>query len=87
VCVFIVDDTYWDEGNRTTARGHDFAELGDAYEFLDAARKKGWYETISVVTKEKLRRHLGPDAFRLYRHDGHWQQVGDDEILTLLSLI
>jgi len=41
VCVFIVDDTYWDEGNRTTARGHDFAELGDAYEFLDAARKKG----------------------------------------------
>ncbi len=87
VCVWIVDNTYWDDGNRTTSRAHDFAELSEAFEFLEKARKQGWYETTSRETGEALRRHLDPDAFRLYRYDGNWRQIDDDEILTLLSLI
>jgi hypothetical protein len=88
VCVYIVDDTYWDDGNRSTHRLHDFAGLSEAHEFLTAAREKGWYETISRVTDEKLRRHLDPDSFILYRYDGEdWRKVNDDEILDLLSLL
>lgn len=87
VCVFIIDNTYWDDGNRTTSRDHDFSDLAEAYEFLTSARKRGWYETTSWVTREKLRRHLDPDAFRLYRYGGEWHWVNDDEILTLLSLL
>ena len=87
VCVFIVDDTYWDDGNRTTSRDHDFIELAEAFEFLNAARKQGWYETTSGVTGDKLRRHLDPDAFHLYRYDGEWHMINDGELLTLLSLL
>jgi hypothetical protein len=88
VCVFIVDDTYWDDGNRTTSRDHDFAELSEAYKFLTEARKRGWYETTSWETRQKLRRHLNHDDFILYLHTAEgWRRIDDDEILTLLSLL
>ena len=87
VCVYIVDDTYWDDGNRTTQRRHDFAGLAEAHEFLTESRKKGWYETTSCTTDEKLRRHLDPDCFVLYRYDEDWHRVNDDELLDLLALL
>lgn len=90
VCVYIVDDTYWDDGNRTTSRDHDFADLVAAHEFLIAARKKGCYETTSLETGKPLRRHLGPDAFHLLIYDAAkatWRKIDDDEILTLISMV
>ena len=87
VGVYIVDDTYWDDGNRTTSRAHDFAKLDEAFEFLTTSRKEGCYETVSGVTGKTLRRHLDPDAFCLYQYTEGWRQVADDELLTLLSLL
>jgi len=87
VVVFIIDDTYWDDGNRTTSRDHDFATLAEAVDFLLSARKNGWYETVSRETHKPLRRHLAPDSFCLFRYDGDWLSVEDTDILTLLSLV
>ena len=91
VCAFIVDDTYWDDGNRTTSRNHDFATLGEAVAFQQEASKTGWYETVSWVTREKLRRHLDADDFRLYRWvpakttGPGWLMVEDGDLITLLG--
>lgn len=87
VIVYIVDDTYWDDGNRTTSRVHDFAELGEAYEFISTSRKSGWYETVSGVTREKLRRRLDPDSFCLYEWKRGWNRLKDDDILALLATL
>ena len=91
VCAFIVDDTYWDDGNRTTSRDHDFTTLGEAVAFRQVAIKAGWYETVSLVTQEKLRRHLDADAFRLYRWIADkkprpgWEMVESSDLITLLG--
>ena len=91
VCAFIVDDTYWDDGNRTTSRDHDFKTLPEAVAFQQKARKKGWYETTSWVTREPLRRYLGHDDFHIYRWVGDkkprptWEMIKDDDIISLLG--
>lgn len=83
--VFVVDDTYWDDGNRTTRRDHDFATLSEAVAFKRDALMKRWYETTSWQTKERFRKWLDDDDVRLYRYDGKWREVEDCDLVTLLG--
>lgn len=85
-CVFVVDDTYWDDGNRTTSRDHDFATLAEAVAFKRAALKKRWYEATSWHTGERFRKWVDDDDdVRLYRFDGKWHEVKDCDLVTLLG--
>lgn len=93
VKVFIVDDTYWDDGNRTTNRAHDFATLAEAVAFKAKTVEAGRYATTSWVTDEPLERGIDADDVQLYKWDvGEpgktigWVTLKDDAITLLGGL-
>lgn len=92
VKVFFVDDTYWDDGNRTTSRSHDFATLSEAVGFKLKIVEAGSYPTTSSVTGEPLDRAIDADDVNIYKWrtdkpQWGWLVLKDDAISMLGDIV
>jgi hypothetical protein len=88
VKVFVVDDTYWDDGNRTTSRYHDFADLNQALAYKADTVKAGMFKLHSAVTGVLFSRHVDEDDVHVYKWtDGKWNQLNTTDIVTMLGQI
>lgn len=75
-----VDDTYWDDGNRTTSRTKEVASYSDAVDFVRSIVKKGTIETSRETGKSK-RFHIDKKSVRVSQvttRDYPWWYILDD---------
>ena len=87
VRVTIVDDTYWDDGSRWTNRNHDFASLSDALDFNKKLKAQGYYETVSDITGDQLRKGVRDDTTRMWHWTPgrQWSEIKDSDAVSLLG--
>ena len=91
VKVFVVDDTYWDDGNRTTSRLRDFKLLAEALAYKASVVKKGRFTTTSGHTGKEFTKHVDDDDVCVYRWltgakpRPKWAQLFNDDAVSLLG--
>ena len=88
VKVFVIDNTYRDDGSRQTIRSFDYATLTQALAFMTDTVKAGVFKLTSEVTRELFSRRIDADDVILYRwSDGKWHQLNNTDIITMLGQI
>lgn len=88
VNVHFVDDSYWDDGNRSTHRSHDYATLAEAVKSRNTFIDTGRYTAKSWVTGGQVTKGVGEDDVILWRWSGEkWLRVEADSVIDLLGEI
>ena len=88
VNVHFVDDSYWDDGNRSTHRSHDYPNLVEAVRASRDFLAEGYYTATSGVTGKKVTKSIDEDDVLLWRWvDGNWRKVTGLSAIDLLALL
>jgi hypothetical protein len=88
VKVFVVDDTYWDDGNRTTSRSSDFRTLKEALDYQTGVLKARQFKLTSGVTGVLFSRSVDADDVHVYKwFDSKWHQLNSTDVVTMLGQI